>query len=175
MERNVIVSRAKYDIIPENKDIHKGKAVMCITTGEVFKSARDAANYYGISYESLLQQIAGKQKTCGGTPHNHTGKGKQFCYISEMGYNADAISASIIKMSTDIIEMKVHSVAKEDYAAAMQRNDELKKRNDELETENAELKFKLNEKDLKINELQKENKINNNKGKLSRIFSALVG
>lgn len=43
MERNVIVSRAKYDIIPENKDIHKGKAVMCITTGEVFKSAREAA------------------------------------------------------------------------------------------------------------------------------------
>ena len=175
MERKVTVSRAKYDIIPENKDIHKGKAVMCITTGEVFKSAREAANCYGISYVSLIHQIAGRQKTCGGTPHNHTGNGKQFCYISEMGYNADAISASIIKMSTDIVEMKAHSVSKEDYVAAMHRNDKLEQENDELKMENAALKFKLNEKDLKINELQKENNINNNKGKLSRIFSALVG
>lgn len=152
MERNVIVRRAKYDIITENKDIHKGKAVMCITTGEVFKSAREAANYYGIGYASLTNQIAGRQKTCGGAPHNHTGNGKQFCYISEMGYNAAAISASII-------EMKQHSVSREDYDAAMMRNDE-------LETEKAALQFKNRE-------LQEE--LNSYKERFDRCYSALVG
>lgn len=152
MERNVIVSRAKYDIVPENKDIHKGKAVMCITTGEVFKSAREAANYYGIGYASLTNQIAGRQKTCGGAPHNHTGNGKQFCYISEMGYNVAAISASII-------EMKRNGVSREDYDAAMMRNDE-------LETEKAMLQFKNRE-------LQEE--LNSYKERFDRCYSALVG
>lgn len=152
MERNVIVNRAKYDITPENKDIRKGKAVMCITTGEVFKSAREAANYYGIGYASLTNQIAGRQKTCGGSPHNHTGNGKQFCYISEMGYNAAAISASII-------EMKRNGVSREDYDAAMMRNDE-------LETEKAMLQFKNRE-------LQEE--LNSYKERFDRCYSALVG
>ena len=152
MKRNVIVSRAKYDIAPENKDIHKGKAVMCITTGEVFKSAREAANYYGIGYASLTKQIAGRQKTCGGAPHNHTGNGKQFCYISEMGYNVAAISASII-------EMKRNGVSREDYDAAMMRNDE-------LETEKAMLQFKNRE-------LQEE--LNSYKERFDRCYSALVG
>lgn len=152
MERNVIVNRAKYDITPENKDIRKGKAVMCITTGEVFKSAREAANYYGIGYASLTNQIAGRQKTCGGAPHNHTGNGKQFCYISEMGYNVAAISASII-------EMKRNGVSREDYDAAMMRNDE-------LETEKAMLQFK-------IRELQEE--LNSYKERFDRCYSALVG
>jgi hypothetical protein len=151
MKRNVIVSRAKYDIDPENKDIHKGKAVMCITTGEVFKSAREAANYYGIGYASLTNQIAGRQKTCGGAPHNHTGNGKQFCYISEMGYNVAAISASI--------EMKRNGVSREDYDAAMMRNDE-------LETEKAMLQFKNRE-------LQEE--LNSYKERFDRCYSALVG
>lgn len=152
MKRNVIVNRAKYDIAPENKDIHKGKAVMCITTGEVFKSAREAANYYGIGYASLTNQIAGRQKTCGGAPHNHTGNGKQFCYISEMGYNAAAISASII-------EMKRNGVSREDYDAAMMRNDE-------LETEKVMLQFKNRE-------LQEE--LNSYKERFDRCYSALVG
>lgn len=152
MKRNIIVSRAKYDIDPENKDIHKGKSVMCITTGEVFKSAREAANYYGIGYASLTNQIAGRQKTCGGAPHNHTGNGKQFCYISEMGYNVAAISASII-------EMKRNGVSREDYDAAMMRNDE-------LETEKAMLQFKNRE-------LQEE--LNSYKERFDRCYSALVG
>lgn len=40
--KNVIVNRAKFDIMPDNKDVHKGKSVLCITTGEVFKSAKEA-------------------------------------------------------------------------------------------------------------------------------------
>ena len=136
MKKNIIATRAKYDIIPENKDIRKGKAVMCITTGEVFKSAMEAANYYGISYKSLTAQIAGRTKTCGGGSRNHSGKGMKFCYISEIGYKADDISASII-------EMKQHTVSKEDYTAAL-------KRNEELETELEELKMQTSA--TKINE-----------------------
>lgn len=152
MERDVIVSRAKYDITTENKDIHKGKAVMCITTGEVFKSAREAANYYGIGYASLTNQIAGRQKTCGGAPHNHTGNGKKFCYISEMGYNASAISASII-------EMKQNGLSKEDSAR-------MKKENDDLREENKE-----KDNTIKAQELI----IQNYKAKLDNISKALAG
>ena len=135
MKRNVIVSREKYDIIPDEKNIHKGKAVLCISTGEVFKSAMEAANHYGINYHSLIHQISGKYKTCGGGK-NHMGDGMKFCYISEMGYKADDISASII-------EMKQHTVSKEDY-------DALLKRNEELETELKELKMQTSA--TKINE-----------------------
>ena len=135
MKRNVIVSREKYDIIPDEKNIHKGKAVMCITTGEVFKSAMEAANHYGINYHSLIHQISGKYKTCGGGK-NHMGNGMKFCYVAEMGYKADDISASII-------EMKQHTVSKEDY-------DALLKRNEELETELKELKMQTSA--TKINE-----------------------
>lgn len=135
MKRNVIVSREKYDIIPDEKNIHKGKAVLCISTGEVFKSAMEAANHYGINYHSLIHQISGKYKTCGGGK-NHKGDGMKFCYISEMGYKADDISASII-------EMKQHTVSKEDY-------DALLKRNEELETALKELKMQTSA--TKINE-----------------------
>lgn len=135
MKKNVIVNRAKYDIIPDNKDIHKGKAVLCITTGDIFKSAMEAANYYGINYHSLIHQISGKYKTCGGGK-NHMGDGMKFCYISEMGYKADDISASII-------EMKQHTVSKEDY-------DALLKRNEKLEAELKELKMQTSA--TKINE-----------------------
>ena len=135
MKKNIIVNRAKYDIIPDEKNIHKGKAVLCISTGEVFKSAMEAANHYGINYHSLIHQISGKYKTCGGGK-NHMGNGMKFCYVAEMGYKADDISASII-------EMKQHTVSKEDY-------DALLKRNEELEAELKELKIQTSA--TKINE-----------------------
>ena len=135
MKKNIIVNRAKYDIIPDEKNIHKGKAVLCISTGEVFKSAMEAANHYGINYHSLIHQISGKYKTCGGGK-NHMGNGMKFCYVAEMGYKADDISASII-------EMKQHTVSKEDY-------DALLKRNEELEAELKELKMQTSA--TKINE-----------------------
>ena len=135
MKKNVIDNRAKYDIIPDEKNIHKGKAVLCISTGEVFKSAMEAANHYGINYHSLIHQISGKYKTCGGGK-NHMGNGMKFCYVAEMGYKADDISASII-------EMKQHTVSKEDY-------DALLKRNEALETALKELKMQTSA--TKINE-----------------------
>ena len=104
MRKNVIVNRAKYDIIPDEKNIHKGKAVLCITTGEVFKSAKAAANRYGINYHSLIHQISGKYKTCGGGK-NHMGDGMKFCYVAEMGYKADDISKCIIELKAKTSEI----------------------------------------------------------------------
>jgi hypothetical protein len=133
MKKNVIATRAKYDIIPDEKNINKGKAVMCITTGEVFKSAKAAAEHYGINYNSLITQILGNGKTCGGG-RGYKGKGMKFCYISEMGYKADDISASII-------EMKQHTVSKEDYTAALKRNEELEAELEELKMQTSATKI----------------------------------
>ena len=133
MKKNVIVNRAKYDIIPDEKNIHKGKAVLCISTGEVFKSAMEAANHYGINYHSLIHQISGKYKTCGGGK-NHMGNGMKFCYVAEMGYKADDISASII-------EMKQHTVSKEDYDALLKRNEELETALEELKMQTSATKI----------------------------------
>ena len=105
MKKNVIVSRAKYDIIPDEKNIRKGKAVLCITTGEVFKSAKAAAKHYGINYNSLVNQISGRYKTCGGGEYNHTGDGMKFCYVAEMGYKADDISKCIIELKAKTSEI----------------------------------------------------------------------
>lgn len=43
--RTVSIERAKYDVIIENAKVHKGKAVYCITTGEYFRSAKEAAEH----------------------------------------------------------------------------------------------------------------------------------
>lgn len=96
--KNVIVNRSKFDIIPDNKEIHKGKAVLCITTGEVFQSAKEAANYYNVNYVTLIQHIAGKVHAVGGGRGNKKGEGIKFCYVSDMGYKANDISHYIIEL-----------------------------------------------------------------------------
>ncbi len=98
MKKEININKARYDIIPEDKNIHKGKTVMCITTGEVFNSAKEAANHYGINYISLLTQISGKTETCGGGIKNVNGNGMKFCYVSEMGYKANDIADYIVEL-----------------------------------------------------------------------------
>ena len=98
MKKEININKAQYDIIPEDKNIHKGKTVMCITTGEVFNSAKEAANHYGINYISLLTQISGKTETCGGGIKNVNGNGMKFCYVSEMGYKANDIADYIVEL-----------------------------------------------------------------------------
>lgn len=98
MKKEINISKARYDIIPEDKSIRKGKMVLCITTGEVFNSAREAAEHYGISYVSLIIQISGKTKTCGGGVNNVNGNGMKFCYVSEMGYKANDIADYIVEL-----------------------------------------------------------------------------
>lgn len=102
VKRNVVVNRAKFDIEPDNKDVHKGKSVLCITTGAVFKSAKEAANYYNLNYHSFIGHLAGKYKTVGGgVGRGEKKNGLRFCYISEMGYKANDISHYIIELKED--------------------------------------------------------------------------
>lgn len=98
MKKEININKARYDIIPEDKNIHKGKTVLCITTGEVFNSAREAAEHYGINYVSLITQISGKTETCGGGIKNVNGNGMKFCYVSEMGYKANDIADYIVEL-----------------------------------------------------------------------------
>lgn len=113
MKKEINISKARYDIIPEDKSIRKGKTVLCITTGEVFKSAREAASHYGINYYSLCHQLVGDYETCGGGVKNTNGSGMKFCYVSEMGYKANDIADYIV-------ELKAKADANMTYMRAIQ-------------------------------------------------------
>lgn len=117
--RTVSIERAKYDVIIENAKVHKGKAVYCITTGEYFRYAREAAEHCEISYGSLVQCLNGNSKTCGSGKGNNN-KGLQFCYIAELATALPAISKQTI-------EMKQNGLSKEDAARLRKENDDLKK------------------------------------------------
>ena len=49
------------------KNMSKAKSipVICLTTGEEFKSIKDASCFYNISYRSLCMHLRGKTKSCG--------------------------------------------------------------------------------------------------------------
>lgn len=149
--RTVLIERAKYDVIIENAKVHKGKAVYCITTGEYFRSAMEAAKFYNISYGSLIQCLNGHSNTCGGGK-GAKNKGLQFCYIAE-------ISAALPAISKQTIEMKQNGLFKEDAAR-------MKKENDDLREENKE-----KDNTIKAQELI----IQNYKAKLDNISKALAG
>lgn len=149
--RTVLIERAKYDVIIENAKVHKGKAVYCITTGEYFRSAMEAAKFYNISYGSLIQCLNGHSNTCGGGK-GAKNKGLQFCYIAEL-------SAALPAISKQTIEMKQNGLFKEDAAR-------MKKENDDLREEN-----KKKDNTIKAQELI----IQNYKAKLDNISKALAG
>ena len=63
---------------------HKNcKAVYCITTGEIYASALDAAEANGASHSAMSFALTGKTKTC---------KGKRFCYVSKIAEHLDEIA-----------------------------------------------------------------------------------
>lgn len=149
--RTVSIERAKYDVIIKNAKVHKGKAVYCITTGEYFRSAREAAEHYDISYGSLILHLNGKHDTCG----SGTGYKKQwlqFCYIADLATALPAISKQTI-------EMKQNGLSKEDVAR--------------LRKEINDLKEEIKEKDNKI--AAQAITINDYKAKLDIISNALAG
>lgn len=55
---------------------HKNcKPVYCITTGEIYASALDAAEANGVTHPTMSNVLTGKSKTC---------NGKRFCFVSKM-------------------------------------------------------------------------------------------
>lgn len=57
-----------------NRDKHC-KPVYCITTGEMYASALDAAEANGVTHSSMSFALTGRTKTC---------NGKRFCYVARM-------------------------------------------------------------------------------------------
>lgn len=55
--------RHSYDVLPRKKN---GKKVVCIETGEVFDSLKEAADKYGLQLPLIWKCCNGKQKTTGG-------------------------------------------------------------------------------------------------------------
>lgn len=132
--KNVIVNRAKFDIMPDNMQVHKGKSVLCITTGEVFKSAKEAANYYNLNYHSFIGHLAGKYKTVGGgVGRGEKKNGLKFCYIAEMGYKANDISHYIIelKAKADVNAEQTQRIL-EEYRRLKEANEEYIKKTDAM-------------------------------------------
>ena len=135
--KNVIVNRAKFDIMPDNMQVHKGKAVLCITTGEVFKSAKEAAKCCKVNYTALINQIAGRVEFIG-RGKNRKGQALKFCYISEMGYKADDISHYISELKTDrdkrYTEEQVNHIL-HDYKMAIEASEKvLKQTKDQIQS-----------------------------------------
>ena len=63
---------------------HKNcKPVYCITTGEMYASAIDAANANGVCVSPMSAALTGKTKTC---------NGKRFCYVSKMMEHLEEIN-----------------------------------------------------------------------------------
>lgn len=132
--KKVIVNRAKFDIEPDNKDVCKGKSVLCITTGEVFKSAKEAANYYNLNYHSFIDHLAGKYKTVGGgVGRGEKKNGLKFCYIAEMGYKANDISHYIIelKAKADVNAEQTQRIL-EEYRRLKEANEAYMKKTDAM-------------------------------------------
>jgi hypothetical protein len=59
------------------------KPVLCITTGEIFSSASDAAEAMGVCASAMSWILTGRAKTC---------KGKRFCYVANVTEHLDEIA-----------------------------------------------------------------------------------
>lgn len=74
----------------------KGKTTLCVTTGEVYVSAKQAADAHGIKYATLNALCDGRQK------QHH---GLVFCYMEDAPYKIDMIAKGI-RMKNDTMLRK---------------------------------------------------------------------
>lgn len=91
MENNIIIQNKA--TIKANGELNsrKCKRVICIDTGEVFTSAKDAAKKAGVHFSTMSAVCLGKLKTAGG---------KRYCYLSDAMENLDAIVCRLRETSS---------------------------------------------------------------------------
>lgn len=92
------------------------KAVMCIDTGEVFNSASDAAEHYGIGFGNMSNACRGIQKTA---------KGMRFCYIKDINCHLDVIAKAINKANAYDMLIEKENMRKELVAKVDTRQEEI--------------------------------------------------
>jgi hypothetical protein len=73
--------------MPRNRN---AKPVICLDTGEVFASARDAAESAGAHPSTMSWALTERQNTC---------KGKRYCYLSKVTEHLDELTTNIQAMS----------------------------------------------------------------------------
>lgn len=90
--RTIVTHKPEFLVNPEDKSIRKGKSVVCLTTGAIFKSGVEAAREYGIGYSNLNANLRGNTKTAGG---------KKFMYISDLAYRVNDITSYIVELKAN--------------------------------------------------------------------------
>lgn len=108
--KKINITKAKY--VVDTNGYRKGKAVMCLDTGEVFTSAKEAADNREFSYSGFVQQLR---------QNRESDDGKLYCYVCDMSYYANAIQNRIAKQNT-----AAYDEAKRQYETAKARMEALK-------------------------------------------------
>lgn len=81
--KNIKIIKAKYIV---ESDRRKGKAVMCLDTGEVFTSAKECADMKHFPYVNFVYKLRDGKPAV---------DGHLYCYVADMSYYADAIQSRI--------------------------------------------------------------------------------
>ena len=120
------------------------KPVYCITTGEIFASATDAAEAIGVTQGAISWVLTGKANTC---------KKKRFCYVSKIAEHLDEIAevnrsrTSKINAYDEIIERE------ENIRKAKERVATLKSKIAELEMTMSDTAYDLDEAEQELKKL----------------------
>jgi len=93
--------------------MRKGKTTLCITTGTVYTSAKQAADAHGIKYATM-------NALCDGRQNMH--KGLAFCYMEDAPYKMEAIIRGV-KVNHDAMLHKQLQRAQRDMDKARAKRD----------------------------------------------------
>ena len=93
--KNIKIIKAKYIV---ESDRRKGKAVICLDTGEVFTSAKECADIRHFPYANFAYKLRDGKPAVDGL---------LYCYVADMAYYADAIQS------------RIYAKTKMEYDAAM--------------------------------------------------------
>ena len=124
MEKKINVCKPVFEVVPDDKKIHKGNAVMCISTGEVFKSAKATAKKYDLSYQCVTMCCRGEINSTGAGSWGFRKKnGMDFVYVRDMEYKANVIAEHIRKQNAEIVALREEN---EKYKAKIEAVEEIR-------------------------------------------------
>lgn len=99
--KNIKIIKAKYIV---ESDRRRGKAVICLDTGEVFTSAKECADIRHFPYANFAYKLRDGKPAV---------DGKLYCYVAEMSYYAGEIQDRIYakaKMEYDAMKLQLEEI-----------------------------------------------------------------